>query len=603
MKVFCICITLCCISIFGHAQSSTDLRIANKYANSGQCDKAIELFETFEERISLKSYYTNFLKCLLSKEEKAMALQLVKKAQKKYPNQLKYGVDLGIVYKAKGEKFKAEKEFKKCVNALRKGRSNDVNILASKFSTNGEYEWLIKTFDRGQELNPTYEFGFQLATALANLGQTEQMIDTYLDLVEKNANHLRSVKIRLQNSLGRTKSSKDNYDLLQKKLLLKVQQTNNTTLTELLVWLHIQTSEYNAAYIYSKALDKRLKEDGSRLYTLANIAHENKAFKEAIKCYTYLINLGKNNPYYTEAKISEVMVLAEQITQKDYSDTELINLDQKYSAVINEFGKSYELAYLLKDYAKLKAFYLYDYDFAVNILGETISLLPRGQLLSECQLMLGDIYLIIDKDWDAILEYSKVEKENKENPLGHEAKFLRARTAYFQGQFDWAQAQLDVLKASTTKLIANNAMKLSLLITDNTGLDTSTTAMEMYAAAELLELQNKLNESYNLLDSLQTNFKGHTLTDEAMFKQANILSKQKKYSLSISLYEKIATDYAFDILADDALFKWAELTESHLSNKEKAKSLYEKLINDYSDSIYTTEARKRFRTLRGDENL
>lgn len=215
--------------------------------------------------------------------------------------------------------------------------------------------------------------------------------------------------------------------------------------------------------------------------------------------------------------------------------------------------------------------------------------------------MLGDIYLINNKDWDAIIQYSQVEKAYKENPIGHEAKFRRSRVAYFQGQFDWAQAQLDVLKGSTTKLIANNAMKLSLLITDNMGLDTSAMAMEMYAKAEWLIFQNKIDKSYNLLDSMLTIFGGHTLSDEILYKQAEIQIKKKNYSEAAALYEQISTEFSFDILADDALFQWAKLLEEKLDDKTKAQELYEKIVLDYSDSIYTVESRKRFRNLRGDQ--
>ena len=175
--------------------------------------------------------------------------------------------------------------------------------------------------------------------------------------------------------------------------------------------------------------------------------------------------------------------------------------------------------------------------------------------------------------------------------------------SYFQGQFDWAQAQLDVLKGSTTKLIANNAMKLSLHITDNMGLDTSATAMEMYAQAEWLIFQNKLDESYGVLDSMLIFFPGHTLSDEILYKKAEIQIKRKNYSKAAELFEEISTQYSYDILADDALFHWAELLEKELNNMDKAQQLYEKIILDYSDSIYTVEARKRFRFLRGDQSI
>lgn len=584
------------------AQSNTDLRIANRYANSGECDKAIELFESFENRISINSYFRNYFDCLLKQERFDQAIALAKETSQAYPQQLKYNAYLGMAYKANSDRFKAEKEFKKSVNSLRPNKTNDVTVLASIFSSNSEYDWMVRTYQKGQELNPHFEFGFMLATSLSNLGQTEEMIDTYLDLLEKNASHLKTVKIRLQSSLGRTKSTENNYELLKTKLLPRVQQSNNTALTELLIWLFIQSNEYDAAYIYTKALDKRFREDGSRMFDLAYIAYENKSYESAIKCYQYLIKQGTDNRFYTEARISEVIVFGETIINTNYTSTQLKELELKYQSVLDEFGTSKDMAFVMKDYAQLKAFYQYDYSGAISLLEECIDLLPQGSLEAECKLMLGDIFLIINKDWDAIIEYSQVEKAFKENPIGHEAKYRRAKVAYYQGQFSWAQAQLDVLKASTSKLIANNAMKLSLLITDNMGLDTSTTAMGMYAQADMLEFQNKFDESTMLLDSMLSIFKGHPLTDEILFKKAEIYIKKKDYQTAATLFETIAKDFSFDILADDALFQWATILENQLNQKAQAQNLYEQLIIDYSDSIFTSEARKRFRKLREELN-
>jgi TolA-binding protein len=339
------------------------------------------------------------------------------------------------------------------------------------------------------------------------------------------------------------------------------------------------------------------------MFDLAYIAYENKAFDDALKSYQYIIDLGSDNPFYVDAKISQVIVSGEDVMSREYSQEDIISLDKKYQSTIDELGKSRDLVYLMKDYAKLQAYYQYNTVSAIRILKECIELLDKSELQAECKLMLGDIYLITNKEWDAIIQYSQVEKDFKENPIGHEAKFRRAKVAYYQGQFDWAQAQLDVLKGSTTKLIANNAMKLSLLITDNIGLDTSAMAMEMYAKAEWLVFQNKADESYQLLDSMLTLLPGHTLSDEILYKQAEIQINKKNYLEATALFEKISSQFSFDILADDAIFHWAELLEQKLDDSEKAQELYEKIVLDYSDSIYTTEARKRYRALRGDQTV
>ena len=41
--------------------------------------------------------------------------------------------DLGFIYKAKGEKIRAEKEFKRSIDALVSGKINQVTHLANSF--------------------------------------------------------------------------------------------------------------------------------------------------------------------------------------------------------------------------------------------------------------------------------------------------------------------------------------------------------------------------------------------------------------------------------------------------------------------------------------
>ena len=58
--------------------------------------------------------------------------------------------------------------------------------------------------------------------------------------------------------------------------------------------------------------------------------------------------------------------------------------------------------------------------------------------------------------------------------------------------------------------------------------------------------------------------------------------------------------YSDDILADDAHYHLAKIYEEKLDLPVKAKEHYEAIIFNYADSIYFIEARKKYRTLRGD---
>ncbi|MFM1745325.1 MAG: hypothetical protein RLZZ630_1262, partial [Bacteroidota bacterium] len=199
------------------------------------------------------------------------------------------------------------------------------------------------------------------------------------------------------------------------------------------------------------------------------------------------------------------------------------------------------------------------------------------------------------------LLYGQVDKDFKNDALGREAKYRNARLSYFMGEFDWAKDQLNVLKAATSQLISNDALSLALLITDNTNLDTTTEALLMYARADLLDFQNKDSLSLMALDTLLLQFPEHTLTDEVLFKKASIRRSQGRYEAAALLYQEVLEKFGQDILADDALFQLADLVQNRMQDKERAMKLYEELLTKYPGSLYTVDARKRFRQLRGDK--
>ena len=276
-------------------------------------------------------------------------------------------------------------------------------------------------------------------------------------------------------------------------------------------------------------------------------------------------------------------------------------LAAEYEDAIADLGRNAETAAMMMELAKVYAFHIRESEKAIALLEEAIALPGVYESLqAKCKLALGDIYLLEGEVWEASLLFSQVELAFKEDVLGSEAKFRNARISYYTGDFDWAQAQLDVLKASTSKLISNDAIALSLLITDNYNMDTTTVPMELYARAELLAYQNRWDQATQRIDSLLTGYPGHTLTDEAYLLSAKNHLKRNEYAEAKAFLDKILELHFYDILADDALFLLAELAETVDNDEAKAMELYQKLMTDYPGSLYVVEARKRFRALRGD---
>ena len=577
-------------------------QLAYQYFQQGEYSKAIEIYKELNQKNVSASYFNPYLNCLIQIEDYKSAEKLVSKIIRKYPKSLNYQVDLGFLQKKKGKEKKSKKSYQSAIDRLSKQSSQAIG-LGNAFLLRKEYEFALATYQKAKDLSPTYPFDMQIANVYNQMGDSENMIVSYLNLIKQNPNQKQSVKNNLQRFLNNDgiKSSK-NYKILKKQLLKFVQEEkSDTDFSDMLIWVFMQNHQFELAFVQAKAIDKRMKENGFRIFEMANIFLDNSYYNLAIDAFDHLIKKGEENIYYIDAHINKLYAY-NQMLEKGGDAKDLEELDKLYLEIIVELGRNRNTILLLSNYAHFKAFYQHNLQKAAEILDEAM-LIPYLQKtdLAECKLEYADIMLLSNKVWTALLYYSQVEKDFKENPLGHEAKLRRAKIAYYQGDFDWAQAQLDVLKASTSKLISNDAMQLSLLITDNFGLDTSEIPMQIFARADLLFYQNNFVQCHLSLDSILNIFQGHSLTDEILFRKSEIYLKTNKIQKAVESLEKIIEEFSYDILADDAIFTLAGIFQQKIKDNEKAKGLYEKILTEHKGSIYSAEARKRFRKLRGDD--
>jgi tetratricopeptide (TPR) repeat protein len=225
---------------------------------------------------------------------------------------------------------------------------------------------------------------------------------------------------------------------------------------------------------------------------------------------------------------------------------------------------------------------------------------PRLQkeFIGNVKLDLGDYLVLQQKLWDASLIYSQVDKDFKQDMLGEEARFRNAKLAYYRGDFEWAQTQLSVLKSSTTELIANDALYLSVLITENTPPDSNLAPLLRFAAADLLMFQFKSKEADQLLDSIAKAFPENPLQDDILMQRGKIAEEEGRYNDAIDFYQKTVKDFGDDVLADDAVFRLGTLYQNKIKDKAKAIEYYEKLIVDYPGSTWVQQARAQYNELK-----
>jgi tetratricopeptide (TPR) repeat protein len=584
-----------------YAQPSTDEQLAQQFFQNKEFDKALDYYEKLYNKKSPQQFYTPYLNCLLETKDFKKAEKIAKKQIKQNPDSPNFIVDLGTVYAASDEPDKAKSTWEQAIKAIK--IDDQAFDMATAFLAIRQYDYAIATYLRGRKISQNnYPFSFELADVYKTKGDKVAMINEYLDILEIQDSYIQSVQNALQTSFGNDAESVQN-ELLKTELLKRISKSPDKTIfSELLIWMEIQQKDWEGAFVQGKALDKRKKEEGNRMMGLAQLFTQNEAYDVAIKAYQYVIAKGPDVYYYTNARIELLNVYYQKVVAKgNYTSADLTELEKNYNSTIKELGKSASTAPLLKNLAHLEAFYLNKTDEAMALLEETITL-PQisAPVQAECKLELADILLMTGDIWEASLRYSQVEKAFKYDEIGQEAKFRVARISYYTGDFAWAQAQLDVLKGATSKLISNDAMNLSLLISDALAIDTNVIPLQLYAMADLFEFRNKDDVAIKLLDSINKTFPNHALADEIIYKKAEIALKHNQYTEAAAFYEELLKNYGEDVLADDALFKLADLNENQFKNIDKAKELYQQLLEKYSGSLYVVEARKRFRKLRGD---
>jgi tetratricopeptide (TPR) repeat protein len=407
----------------------------------------------------------------------------------------------------------------------------------------------------------------------------------------------------VQNMLQDFLKEEKEQALLEKVLYDKIQKNPNEAFyNELLVWYQVQRKDFYKAFIQERALDKRFKYNGTRIFDLANLALQNKDYENAAAMFEYFVKEYPQGQLYPFARRMAISSREEQVKNTfPVNKIEVQKLIGEYQKLLNELGMNVRTLEALRNMAILNAFYLDEKEKAIEILNKAIEVGKNEQnFVDQCKLDLGDIYLLQGEPWEATLVYSQVEKSQKDDMLGYEAKLRNAKLHYYKGDFELSKEVLDILKRATTREIANDANDLSLLIMDNTGLDSTETAMRAYSNVELLLFQNKTLVAIDSLKSLYQQYKDHSLSDEILWLTAKTYMKLDSNQQALGCLQMIKEKYHYDILGDDALYTMAKLYEEKLKDKEEAMKLYQEVLEKYPGSIFVADSRKRFRILRGD---
>ncbi|MBS1643635.1 MAG: hypothetical protein JST36_01225 [Bacteroidetes bacterium] len=534
--------------------------------------------------------YQDLLSALLRDKDYKSVEKLIAR-QMSYNNSPILNIDLGNALLATGRKKKAEEQFDAAVLAVN-GEEIRTEQVANAFINAGQEEYAIKVYERSRTIlqNPYY-FANQLARLYAKSGAVEKALDAVLSGMPAQFGGPDETRAMLLELLG---TDPTKLKLAQKELIRRINLApDNTYYTDLLTWLYTQKGDWEGALIQVEALEERTKSNGQRLLTFAQQAAKQKEYEIAIQALDVLLDKGKEQAYYALAAAQKIGLMQEQLEENPaYTKEQVEVLCKAYDEFLKNYAQ-YEASPMVLDYAKTEARFHNNPQEAIRIIERAIQQpVASKEFIGTAKLDLGDYQILNGKIWDASLTYSQVDKAFREDMLGEEARFKNAKLAYYRGDFKWAQAQLNVLKASTSELIANDALDLSVLITENTP-DSNNDALLKFSRADLFLFQNKDAEALQELDSITSLFPKHPLQDDVLMLRAKLAVKARDYEKALGYWQKVYQQYGKDVLADDAVFKTAELYEHILKQTDKAQKFYEQLILDYPGSTYVQLARAR----------
>ena len=584
---------------FNKVYGQQEFRLALEYYNNREFDKAESVLETLLEKNTNSTYLRYYLNSLVEQKKFDETEKAIKYYSRKVGNNPSIKVDIGQIYKLMGKAKESEKYYREAISSSLNNRNSVVSV-ASSFINNREFEWAERTYFEASKKLKNETFEQELAMLYYYMRRYGEMVDIYLELLARSDGFLQMVQNRL-NSAIYTDTDKSLTDIVEQKLLLKIQQyPNHDVFNEMLIWIYIQQNNYSGAYIQARALDLRNRENGSRLITLAKQATEAKDYETAVKAYNDVLAYGEFSPFYEDAYREKLYVLYARIKTGLDTDIETINNTiELYRNAIAKFGYQRDFLPTILNFIELSSLYSDTYTEALQTIEKAENIRGLTNIdIANIEILKADIMLYQNKIWDATLIYAKIERDNKDNPIGYEAKFRKVKMAFYLHDFEWAKSHIDVIKASTTKLTSNDAIEMSIVLYEGwSETDSTQQPLKLFATALLKHAQHDVQNALILVDSVVAT--GHSfLSVEALNLKGKILQENARYAEAAEAYERAVTFYSYETNSDFSLFQLGKLYSEHLNDSNKAIELFTRLLHDYKSSIFCIEARHLIHNIR-----
>ena len=591
MKKLFLYITLS-FSLLAFAQNE---QLAQYYYEKGDFEKAKIGYEELLQSVPQNmQYFLRTIDCYQQLQQFDVAEKAVQQRLEKY-SQGNLLVELGYNFQLQKNDAKAHIYYEQALERIKKN-PNEIYSISNAFERKVLLDYALKSYKIATELNPNFNFNYQMGLLYGQLSNMEMMISTFLDEAYANPQNA----IRIQNQLVRFMVDEGDAtfsEMLRKALIIRTQKNQDIFWNHYLSWFYVQQKEFEKAFIQEKAIYKRSPESLTAIVNLAQLAIEEENQETAKEILDFVLENTSDLELRIQANSYLITMKIENTSEKDF-----VAISTELDELLKQFGTSPFTLSLQLIQAHFVAFNLKKPEEGRAIVKKALELQLNDYEVADAKMELADILLYEEKFNQALIYYSQIELDLKNDVMAHEASLKAAKTSYFKTDFAWALKQFKELKSANTQLIANDALEYFLLINDNTMADSTQTALKQFAKGDYLLYQNRNQEAIAQFQAILKSYKGQEIESVTVLRLGKIYEKQGDFDLALSQYQTIIDQHSDGIYIDEALYFSAEIYNKQLL-PEKAKPLYEKVLFNHQDSIYFVEARKKFRQLRGDANL
>lgn len=580
-------------SLIGFSQNE---QLAQYYYDKGDFEKAKISYEELLQSVPQNyQYFIRTIDCYQQLKQFEVAEKAIQTRLDKY-KQSSLLVELGYNFKIQQQDEKALKYFEQALAKI-KSNPNEVYGIANSFEKKVLLDYALQAYQTAVQLQPNFNFNYQMGLLYGQLGDTDKMISTFLD--EAFVHQESTILIQNQFSRFMTDEGDAGFSAnLRKALITRTQQNQDLYWNQFLSWFYIQQREFGKAFIQEKAIYKRNPESLNAIINLAQLAIDEKDDTTATTILEFVLENTTEIELLVQANSYLMQLKIDTTPEKEWGTIEL-----ELSALLTKYGISPFTLSLQLMQAHFLTFNLKKPEAGKTIVRAALELQLDEYETAKAKMELADILLYEAKFNQALLYYSQIENDLKNDAVAHEASLKAAKTSYFKTDLEWALKQFKELKSASTQLIANDALEYFLLINDNTVADSTQLALKAFAKADYLEYQNRNQEAIQAFQAILKQFKGQEIEVVTLLRLGKLYEKIGEFSLALAQYQSIIEQHSDGIYVDEALYFSAEIYKNQLQLLDKAKPLYEKIIFNHQDSIYFVEARRKFRELRGDKNL